>query len=509
MISLLVSLALCDKYETKTYKQILDHDSPSATFDQRYYVNTDYAQKADSIIFYIGGLAVLDVAELTDSPVNKIAKETKSVVIGLENRYFGNSIPTEDLSTENLKYNTVAQHMEDIRNFIRDMKKEYCNDKASCRVATVGRGFGASLATWIHLQRGNELNIVGTWSSSAFLLADDEFSGYDHHEAVVINQWGDCQFTLGDAYGTIDGIAGRKDDATVAMESKLGVDAKYGLKDRPLDFSVMFSETISRGLRYTQVTPHMESLCNLLNYDNYSTNEQVVNLFAEYVPKLLPNGNMIDLWPRSAMDPSKSSKYAAQRAEYYIKCNEMTSFPCAGKNPEFRNFYINPAYWTGVCTDLFGITKLPNPADFNKKYGGRFPPAKRTFFTHGFNDAYLEASCTLEDLSIEKRSENIIGGGFSDDLNPESPSDSQNIKRIRNLVVKTMIDWIKSDAPVPPPPSTSPEPQKEGLTTTAKIIIGCLSGAIVIAIIVAVILFIRIKKAHQATGIEQPLYSAH
>ncbi|EAX97650.1 Serine protease F56F10.1 precursor-related protein [Trichomonas vaginalis G3] len=196
MFSLFILPSLCDTYETKTFSQVIDHNNSDKKFNQRYYVNTQYAEKADHLIFYLGGFTTLNSAELEVSPVNQVASSSKDIVIGLENRYFGASVPTEDLSTENLKYNTIDQHLEDIKDFVLEMKKQYCNDPSKCRVLTVGRGFGASLATWVHMKKGKELNIVGTWASSAFLLADTEFSDYDHHEAVVFNHWGNCYDTF-------------------------------------------------------------------------------------------------------------------------------------------------------------------------------------------------------------------------------------------------------------------------------------------------------------------------
>ncbi|EAX97651.1 hypothetical protein TVAG_229180 [Trichomonas vaginalis G3] len=155
----------------------------------------------------------------------------------------------------------------------------------------------------------------------------------------------------------------------------------------------------------------------------------------------------------------------------YIKCNEISSFPCAGKNAEWRDIDIAPAYWTSVCTDLFNITKLANATVFNDKYGGRFPPAERTYFVHGFNDAFLEASCTIPDDNIDKKVDSILESGFSDDLNPEQETDSPQLKKIRQKVINTMINWIQFDptprpSPVPTQsPSPSPKPSSKPTET--------------------------------------------
>lgn len=274
MLPFLTIKSLCEQYEAKTFTQTLDHANPGKTFSQKYFVSTDHGKKSDYLIVYIGEFTSLSASDLTDSPMNRIANNTQSPIVALENRYFGNSIPTDDLSTENLKYNTIDQHLDDIKEFIIAMKKEYCNDASKCRVATIGRGFGASLATWIHMQKGKELNIVGTWSSSAFLLSDPEFLWYDHHEAVAMTQWGNCYQYMMKAYKIIDDIAYRKDDSTVAMQERFGLNSTSGLKDLPTDFNHMFTEAISRGMRLPDLYPEFLNLCNRLNTGEYTEKMQ-------------------------------------------------------------------------------------------------------------------------------------------------------------------------------------------------------------------------------------------
>ena len=76
---------------------------------------------------YIGGEAPLSESSIKHGVLH-IANQSKSVILALEHRYFGDSIPHGNLELENLKYLTVDQAIEDLANFISQMKQIYCQD---------------------------------------------------------------------------------------------------------------------------------------------------------------------------------------------------------------------------------------------------------------------------------------------------------------------------------------------------------------------------------------------
>ena len=63
----------------------IDHTNPNdeRTYQQRYYVNTQYTEgkdKSKTLIFYIGGESELDESSVTNGAVITLAEETKAII---------------------------------------------------------------------------------------------------------------------------------------------------------------------------------------------------------------------------------------------------------------------------------------------------------------------------------------------------------------------------------------------------------------------------------------------
>ena len=83
------------KQEQYWFSQIIDHYNyqSSATWQQRYFVyNTYFDPSVGPVILYICGEA--ECRGISDqSYTARIAQETKGLVLSLEHRYYGKSLP--------------------------------------------------------------------------------------------------------------------------------------------------------------------------------------------------------------------------------------------------------------------------------------------------------------------------------------------------------------------------------------------------------------------------------
>ncbi|KAJ0391490.1 hypothetical protein P43SY_010271 [Pythium insidiosum] len=101
------------------FSQRLDHfagdseDAANATFQQRFYEVNDFWRQPDGpVILYIGGEGAL-----TKAPagfVQVLAKKWGAKVLALEHRFYGKSVPNNDLTTPNYRYLTVQQALADL-----------------------------------------------------------------------------------------------------------------------------------------------------------------------------------------------------------------------------------------------------------------------------------------------------------------------------------------------------------------------------------------------------------
>lgn len=105
-----------------------------------------------------------------------MAKELNGTLLYTEHRYYGNSHPTEDTSTANLKYLTVEQALADLAHFIEHIKGS-SRGFGSSGVILVGASYSATMATWARLKYPHLVN--GVWASSGPLYAKVDFFEYN------------------------------------------------------------------------------------------------------------------------------------------------------------------------------------------------------------------------------------------------------------------------------------------------------------------------------------------
>ncbi|RDX46464.1 peptidase S28 [Lentinus brumalis] len=134
--------------ESQFFDQVIDHtqQSSSHTFKQQYRLNTTTFKEGGPILFYQSpetvNLSCADKTVLADW-----AQELGGMVVTLEHRYFGLSLPfgNESYTTENLQYFTLENVMADAVTFMDIVKKNVTGAEVS-KVIVVGGSYGGLLS---------------------------------------------------------------------------------------------------------------------------------------------------------------------------------------------------------------------------------------------------------------------------------------------------------------------------------------------------------------------------
>lgn len=137
-----VALAVDEQEPTSghsTFTQYIDHSNPDlGTFEQFYYWGSEFwGGPGSPVILMTPGESA---AEGYDSYLENttitghFAEAINAAVVVVEHRYWGQSVPVPDLSTENLKYLTVNQSLADFERFAREVKLPF--DKEQTSIAT-------------------------------------------------------------------------------------------------------------------------------------------------------------------------------------------------------------------------------------------------------------------------------------------------------------------------------------------------------------------------------------
>ena len=152
----------------------------TATFKQRYFVDAQYSKGPDSPVFYeIGGEGTLSGPP--GGFIADLAKEHGALLVALEHRFYGESIPNDSSSTENLQYLTVDQALADLNAFTQFYTKLH---SLSGKWFAFGGSYPGALASWYRNAYPDAT--VGSLSSSGVVNPIVNFPQFDETVSTAL-----------------------------------------------------------------------------------------------------------------------------------------------------------------------------------------------------------------------------------------------------------------------------------------------------------------------------------
>ncbi|XP_011005222.1 PREDICTED: lysosomal Pro-X carboxypeptidase-like isoform X2 [Populus euphratica] len=213
--------------ETFFYNQTLDHFNyrPESydTFLQRYLINSKYwggANACAPILVYLGAEAPIDedldvIGFLVDT-----AAEFSSLLVYVEHRYYGKSIPfgSREEALKNastLGYFNSAQAIADYAAIIIHIKKTL--QAKDSPVIVIGGSYGGMLASWFRLKYPHIA--LGALASSAPVLYFDDITPQYGYYALVSKDFRGasetCYQTIRKSWEEIDEVASKPDGLSI------------------------------------------------------------------------------------------------------------------------------------------------------------------------------------------------------------------------------------------------------------------------------------------------------
>lgn len=127
------STSLSSKYPAQTLQVPVDHfdDASNATFPLRYWVDATYYKPGGPVFCLDGGeTSGEDRLPFLDHGILKLLSQaTEGLSIVLEHRYYGESMPVPDLSTDNMRFLTTAQALADNAYYTKHAKVANLSDE--------------------------------------------------------------------------------------------------------------------------------------------------------------------------------------------------------------------------------------------------------------------------------------------------------------------------------------------------------------------------------------------
>ncbi|KAG5189015.1 serine carboxypeptidase S28-domain-containing protein [Tribonema minus] len=175
----------------------------------RYWVNDRWCSSlpgkcADGPLFlYIGGEGPESGKHISEGMfIFDLARLHGALLVSLEHRFYGQSYPTEDMSTSNLKFLSSAQALADIARFVPAVRSEY-GLAPGAKVIAFGGSYPGSLSAWVRLKYPHLID--GSVASSAPVRAQLAFPEYMDVVASALARFGgtECADTLARGIGAV------------------------------------------------------------------------------------------------------------------------------------------------------------------------------------------------------------------------------------------------------------------------------------------------------------------
>lgn len=148
--------------------------SSNATFAQRYYVDNQFWNGAGPVFFLISGEGTCNGPPT--GYVASLGKQYGALLVTLEHRFYGESIPNGNALSENYKYLSVEQALADLSNFT-NFYKATVPATAGVPWVVFGGSYSGGLSSWYRATYPEQS--VGSLASSGVVNCIIDFYQFD------------------------------------------------------------------------------------------------------------------------------------------------------------------------------------------------------------------------------------------------------------------------------------------------------------------------------------------
>jgi len=428
---------------------------------QRYWLNKQFwAGKNAPIFVFIGGEGEESCARLGPKMyMYDLAQKHGALMVNVEHRFYGESMPTTDRSTKNLNVLTSDQALADLANIITYIKKSLNSN--SSKVITVGGSYPGNLAAYFRLKYPSVTH--GSIASSAPVTAKVNFKEYMDVVGESIRY-----FSGSDCYDALE--QGAKQIAKLASNGFQSNEMKILEKDfntcdpitNKLDLGVFYSNVMGNLQGTVQYNNehagvwNVTDVCKVMTNTENSAYDRLVKLSTIFTEQSgakcedVSYKSTIDYLANISPDPSN-----AARPWVYQTCNEFGYYQTADSpNQPFYAFKdaLDLNFSRKMCYDAFnGWESDPNVNFTNEKYGGVHLDATNIVFTSGTIDPWHALGVTNYTAKLPQYPSElpvyITGTAHCNDLYaPNADSDPESLTYAREVVAKKVDQWLHTDS---------------------------------------------------------------
>uniref|UniRef100_A0AC35UE45 Peptidase S28 n=1 Tax=Rhabditophanes sp. KR3021 TaxID=114890 RepID=A0AC35UE45_9BILA len=451
--------------DTQVFDNRIDHfnDFNKNTFEQNYWFNSDNYKPGGPSFLMLGGESRQNNfwTVVPDLEWAKLASQQNAIMFNLEHRYYGESNPTPDMSTANLRYLSSRQALADAAAFIKAMNTDSrFNLTDNVKWVTFGGSYSGSLAVWMR-ELYPELVYAAVGSSAPVNAVVDFYQYLDGIQATLTSYNRLCASDLSAGLAQVSELVKTSD-------GQKQINKAFNLCDdwstySPDDITYFWQNTIGV---YSQIIQ-----TSGINNGEFRNVQSVENACAFHLRKSsTPLKNLQDVvfWFRTLQFDGGSCVYnnytdyiqnlqqtvldedvSDARAWLYQCCTEFGFFQSTDADAtKFWGNVMDVNFNTQQCAQIFGPT-ITNASIYNnvKKtnthYGGASKfRGTRVITPNGSWDPWN----TLGLLTPSKNNQVVpvpmTGTCHCEDMYMSGESDPQSLVDGRNLIATTLNEWL-------------------------------------------------------------------
>lgn len=411
--------------------QLVDHFDPigNQTFQQRFWMNDTFSD-GNTLLFAFGGEAPLqEFYGVSNNILADLAQEHSALLIYLEHRYYGQSLPLNSSSTNSLKYLSTAQALADAAYFYDWATANLPLNGSNLKMVTFGCSYSGMLSAFFRTRYPQLAQ--GAVAGSAPVEAILDFPQYDETVKDVLGS--NCSSIVEAAFNNITSLwsssSGKK-----AIQQAFNVCQDISSFELA-DVTSAISGFIQGAVQGNNPDAHfpVTTLCDMLEKEKDASGN--LNALAVYIHNMT-GSECLDI------DAVKQLKQVgADRSWTFQTCTEYGFFQTDETSKIFGNT-IGLDYYLNLCKAAFEQSLMPATNFTNINFGGLHQSGSNILFTNGLQDPW-GANLGINKPLGNNLNVTLYTGAHCAPFHPPTDQDPENLKQSREIIKSFVSNILK------------------------------------------------------------------
>ncbi|CAG2100981.1 unnamed protein product [Medioppia subpectinata] len=432
-----------DIYASTPSDSEIDHfnKQDNRTFKQRYYVDDSHHKIGGPVFLMIGGEGEADTSRLSNATyMGQMTKKYSALAVVLEHRYYGKSMPTPDLSTQNLKYLSSEMALKDTQQFALYLMKKL--SIGGSKWVVFGGSYAGNLAAWFREKYPNIA--VGAIASSAPVRAAVDAMEYLGVTSESLGK--ECSENIRKASLEMEELL-KSSEGVIKLRKTLHLcdtfDGKNVNNNHYLAEQMMWT-IVGNAMSKTGVDKIRGIMNDTLIGTPLERYAKASGMIGSSICHDFHYEDRIAPLKKITIDPTD---WAFMRQWIYQTCTEFGYYQSSDLPYSPFGHSIPVEHYTQQCAQVYGPQFTPQSIQkavdrTNAYYGALKPNVTNVVFPNGSLDPWHSLGI-LKDLNNSTKAVMIEGGGHCGDMWASNPYDSESVKSAHKLIDQQIGEYLK------------------------------------------------------------------